>query len=539
MSVFNRASYSSSVRAVSTKMLMIDEEDYSDDNDTEQSPSTEAPLNRLIVRDLPFHQSSNSLRVRHQMSKEYTKRSGLKSAGGLSFFHWYIEDWFHVLLRLRTIVSSFMFVVVWTSLLLFFAAIYVLIDSREPDVACGLGKIGVPIGYYGAFAFALETTTTVGYGLPNGGNGFFENCPELQVVIYFQMLISMFFNAFLLSFIFSRLSRCEARASQVLFSDKAIINREVLPNGITRYMISARVYDADSMYPIVEAHCRFYAVKHRNMHLKDNRGVRFPLKLEPMRVAKPNDDWGELLYTSVPSTVMHHIDFYSPLSPPSKSKLGPEDGRLSRDSGFVADPCGLSLRESDSSTGGQDGLRCVVCGETYGTVANLIQHIRYYQHTEKHDDYPIVGTHLEIDVNAVFKKQEKPNKAPRINGLKPKRIDIDAQPKPWYEEYRKHLIESNIEVICVMEAIDPIMSGTFQAIQSYTIDDIVFDQEFAACVIADRQPDDDTRMFWWRRKIIRLIRRVFVGRSAVGRSIKIDLDTFHETVNVGEGCSER
>ena len=91
MSVFNRASYSSSVRAVSTKMLMIDEEDYSDDNDTEQSPSTEAPLKRLIVRDLPFHQSSNSLRVRHQMSKQYTKKSGLKSAGGLSFFHWKVR----------------------------------------------------------------------------------------------------------------------------------------------------------------------------------------------------------------------------------------------------------------------------------------------------------------------------------------------------------------------------------------------------------------------------------------------------------------
>lgn len=94
MSVFNRASYSSSVRAVSTKMLMIDEEDYSDDDNAEQHVPTskEAPLKRLIVRDLPFHQSSNSLRVRHQMSKQYTKKSGLKSAGGLSFFHWKVRD---------------------------------------------------------------------------------------------------------------------------------------------------------------------------------------------------------------------------------------------------------------------------------------------------------------------------------------------------------------------------------------------------------------------------------------------------------------
>lgn len=521
-------------------MLTIDEDASEEENDDGvNSSSEEAPLNRLIVRDLPFHQSSNSLRVRHQMSKKYSKASGLPSAGGLSFFHWYIEDWFHVLLRLRTIVSSFMLVAVWTGFLFFFAGIYVLIDIQDPAVDCGLGKAGDPIVFYGAFAFALETATTVGYGLPNGGNGFFENCPQLQLGIYFQMLISMFFNAFLLSFIFARLSRCEARAAQVLFSDKAIINREVLPNGITRYMLSARVYDADSMYPTLEAHCRFYAVKHRHMHLKDNRGVRFPLKFEPMRLAKPNDDWGELLYTSIPSSATHHIDYYSPLSPPSKQKLGPEDGRLNRDSGFVVDPCGLTLRESDSSTGGQDGLRCVVCGESYGTVKNLIQHIRYYQHTEKHDEYPIVGSHLELDVDAIFKNREKPNiKAKRNNILNEKRIDID-KPKPWYEEYRKYLIDANIEIICVMEAIDPIMSGTFQAIQSYTIDDIVFDQEFAPCVIADRQIDAiSSKRFWLRRQMARCFRRTFVGRAAVGRSIKIDLDSFHETVNVGEGCSE-
>ena len=96
----------------------------------------------------------------------------------------YIEDWFHVLLRLRTIVSAFAFVVVWTAFLCFFAAMYVLIDSREPDVECGLSNRGDPIEFYGAFAFALETTTTVGYGLPGGGNGFFENCPGKSALVF-------------------------------------------------------------------------------------------------------------------------------------------------------------------------------------------------------------------------------------------------------------------------------------------------------------------------------------------------------------------
>ena len=57
-------------------------------------------------------------------------------------------------------------------------------------------------------------------------------------------------------------------------------------------------------------------------------------------------------------------------------------------------------------------------------------------------------------------------------------------------EYGKYMRESNIEIICVMEAIDPIMSGTFAAIQSYTIDDIVFDADFAPCMLADRVDED-------------------------------------------------
>lgn len=42
------------------------------------------------------------------------------------------------------------------------------LQSVDPNQACGLGEPGNPIKFYGAFAFSLETTTTVGYGLPNG-----------------------------------------------------------------------------------------------------------------------------------------------------------------------------------------------------------------------------------------------------------------------------------------------------------------------------------------------------------------------------------
>lgn len=120
-----------------------------------------APLKRLVARDMPYHQSSNRLQVRHQAS-------GRKNG---PLFHWlYVRDWVHVLLRLRTAVSLFLFVVIWTIFLIIFALIYVAVDGQNPDIDCGLGKVPDTIKFNAAFAFSLETTTTVGYGLPNSGN---------------------------------------------------------------------------------------------------------------------------------------------------------------------------------------------------------------------------------------------------------------------------------------------------------------------------------------------------------------------------------
>lgn len=77
-----------------------------------------------------------------------------------------------------------------------------------------------------------------------------------------------------------------------------------------------------------------------------------------------------------------------------------------------------------------------------------------------------------------------------------------------------------MEIICVVEAIDPLMSGTFQAIQSYTLDDIVFHAEFAPCMIADEEEVGAKDIGW--------LGRCLIGRSLVGRSVKVDLDSFHK-----------
>ena len=50
---------------------------------------------------------------------------------------------------------------IWTGAILIFAVLYVIYDNAEPSVSCGLGAENKPIRFGGAFAFSLETCTTV------------------------------------------------------------------------------------------------------------------------------------------------------------------------------------------------------------------------------------------------------------------------------------------------------------------------------------------------------------------------------------------
>ncbi|GMI37927.1 hypothetical protein TrCOL_g8819 [Triparma columacea] len=405
------------------------------------------PKRRLCVRDLPFHQSSNKLRIRN------SKRARM---GRLLS-----EDWFHVFLRLTTIESITYLIVCWTVFILIFAGFYVAADTVQPDVDCGLTKNSNEIlGFSAAFAFSLETTTTVGYGLPGSSNAFFEGCPELQVVIYFQMLFSILFNAFLFAFFFARVARCETRGIQVVFGQKAIIKR--LRDG--RFTFNFRVYDVDSRCPLVEAHVRLYAIK-KDIGERD-------MKFEVMRLSSPNDDLGAVIYPSLPSVVSHTIDSYSPIHLNSSSGSKVEEA-------FHIDSCGMDLREDDSRTGGRDDYRCMVCGETYSTVDCLTRHIAYSGMLEKNDSVGKGGgAKRHLDVSLKEMKMWKVTKDKQTTG---------TTTGMYYEEFKSLFETEEVEILAVVEAIDPLMSGTFQAIQSYTAEDLEFGGNFAPCLVKDYQ----------------------------------------------------
>lgn len=352
-------------------------------------------LPRLVPRKLPFHQSQNRILVRHNL--------------GWEIFKLLKYDLFHVLLRVPVYQSMLGLLTIWTLMLIVFALVYQAVDQRNPQLECGLGAAGSPIEFGASFAFSLETCTTVGYGLPSGTNAFFENCPGLQVVIYFQMVWSMLFNAFLFAFLYSGVSKCDARGNQVVYSSKAVVSYSPESDQV-RFQI--RIYDADAEHPVVEAHVRLYVV------LKDRPVPR------PLRILQPDDELGAMLFSSWPTVVSHHVDLYSLLHPHDMTPPLPQ--------------AGLVLRQSDSTTASREEVICPVCGESYGSYERWMRHVNFQKIVEEKDDYPLKGTHLELTDQDCeeFKEELKPIQ------------DVNV--------LRKYFEENVSEVICVFEAIDPL-----------------------------------------------------------------------------------
>ena len=280
---------------------------------------------------------------------------------------------------------------------------------------------------------------------------FFENCPALQVTIYFQMAFSMMFNAFLFAFFYNRLARCEARATQLLFSNKAVIRMD----STGKMVLEVQVYDSDAKHPVVEAHVRIYLV-----HACSNESIR-RANYSQLRIFRPNDEFNAMLFTSIPSRIIHHIDSYSPLLPPQYHNES------------MVDSYGLTLREMDSWTGNREGLPCPACGETFGTYDRLWKHIRYNQLVEKSSGMEVDGPHQQLG-----DEDDEANHA-----TKPK-ISTFADMKEFWNH-------SGMELIVIVEGIDPLTSGTFQALQSYQKEDVVFGGTFSPCFTDNNMVDFD------------------------------------------------
>ena len=337
------------------------------------------------------------------------------------------EDWFHVLLRRPTGVSIISLLAIWTFFIFIFASIYQGVDNAYEFTDCGLSSSFGKLSFGGFFAFSLQTCTTVGYGLPGSSQAFFQNCPAIQFIVYCQMMFSMMFNAFLFAFVFNRMAKSESRASQVIMSGTCCIHK----NEEDKWIMETRVNDTDAKYSIVESHVRIYA------RTKTNELVR-------LRTFSPNDDTGAMLFLSWPSLVCHEIDSYSALHPHVCHK-------------YRLPGSGLFLREVDSRTGNIDQLVCPICSESYGDMDRLRAHVKFNQLIESTNCYPIEGSHQSVPLK-----------------------DLHSPPSPTLQEMKDSFPE---EVLLVVEGIDPLMSGSFQALQSYKVEDVSWGSHFVDCVV--------------------------------------------------------
>jgi hypothetical protein len=73
------------------------------------------------------------------------------------------HDYFHVLLRLSTWKTFSMMLLVWTLIIVVFGGFYMSVDHSRRGSSCGLGLKGAPVTFATAFAFSMQTCTTVGY----------------------------------------------------------------------------------------------------------------------------------------------------------------------------------------------------------------------------------------------------------------------------------------------------------------------------------------------------------------------------------------
>ena len=443
-----QASPSSSFMAAAARMprflsrsVSHDSPFFRPDDDAEGLPHSR-PSRRLVRRDSPFHQSSGKIYMRRGMHR------GL-FAGLLR------KDWYHVLLTVKSRWLLLGILTFFTLVVVAFAVLFMIADG--PISGCSVGRSGERATFYNAFFFSLETFTTIGYGVPyDDRRVFFNSCPAMLVIIYFEATTFMLVNAMIVGLFIGKLSRASSRANQIIFSDKASI---CCVRNRFYFMFQACEASFFSYRPVVEAHVRVYAVLHEQDPSHTERAF---FQTRVMRLTNPNDELGGVLFLATPQVVTHCIDQWSPLFPPRALPAHGDDVAL-HDGAAYHFP-GVVYRMADREVAMADEGRVLASTMCNGAVCS---------DTAPGSSDSAASPHLRPAVGEAAS---------------------EAELLAMQHAIRKHLVASDLEVIVVLEGIDPHTSNTFQARQSYTAADIVFDEMFVPSLSVGR---DGQATFDW------------------------------------------
>jgi len=429
---------------------------------------------RILDRDAPFGQSRGHWHVHNTaLSNSVSKEDILTSVSEL-----FLGDWYHTFLDAKFSLQMMCFAVAFIACFVIFGLVNLVISKP-----CGLNLEG---SFVRAYLLALETMMTIGYGVPDP---YMQGCWQGAVVLTMQSILSMLMTACLIGVIFQGISRPQARACTVLFSEQAVIR---CINGAHYLMF--RICDLRTRHALIEAHVRCYCI---------HRHPMYGFQTSAMRLEKPDDELGAPLLLTLPFTVVHRIDGWSPLSPQFQQQQAPlrqqqteahlapvasagdefmvaASSKAARRSGqgdLWRRACwpGVAQRQVDAESGNRDSCLCDTCGESFNTPEMLRLHCEYMERSD-------VASGIELQ--ACHRRKE-------ADDLR----DI-AHSYPNREEIKRHLSESYHEVVVLVEGIEPTTSSTLQARHSYVIrgppdggclhptsagSDAAWDMDFAEC----------------------------------------------------------
>lgn len=208
----------------------------------------------------------------------------------------YLADPFHTLVVIRTHCLIGFICVVYVSQWLSFAGFWLAV-AKNGD--CGLTLTT----YRQAFYLALETLTTIGYGVDDQ---YFNNCPDAAFVLSLGAFGAMFLDTGLLGLLVLRLSMSSNRTKSVIFTDLALL--QVDDEG--KVSLQCRAFGMNETN-LLQCSLQGYAVIQRKA------GPPVEVDTAPLCISVPDmDTTNGPLFMGLPVTIKHEIDEESPLAPP-------------------------------------------------------------------------------------------------------------------------------------------------------------------------------------------------------------------------------
>lgn len=382
-----------------------------------------------------------------------------------------------------------------------------------------------------AFYLSIETMTTIGYGVPDQ---YFNGCIGGLFVISTQALLGFLFSAWLFGMIFYRIARAHSRGNWLKFADSCVVR---VVNG--RLLLMFQVVDT-ATHACQYIRVKLWTVLHdpddekqaqvmlmRMLQPDDYLGINELILATPSLVVHEIDPWsplcpkpvynragansdtdggggtgnagsgggggsgsasgsgagggGSSAYSSIASVTRPDVEYTWPS--PCQRLL---DSEVALRSAWPCNICGNSFGSAEKRQHhyavaiANDGAprvekTCVHCGTSFATWGELGNHTA----ASHPDTAPITEDELqqarpELFFNHSFFYDEggNPHTHPAF------KEQVRLAPPPTMPDVKEWMLTSQPEIIIHISAIDSVTGCDFEAVKSYTMDDVQWDHAF-------------------------------------------------------------